>query len=620
MKRSPREVLNHVFGFEGFRGIQEDIIDHVVGGGDALALLPTGAGKSLCYQIPAICRHGVGVVVSPLIALMRDQVEFLEFIGVGAAALNSTLSKREADDVFRSVRDGEIDLLYVTPERVATERFRDFLKEVPIALFAVDEAHCVSQWGHDFRPDYKILSLLKSQFPGVPRIALTATADGETQADILKSLDMEDARVFRTSFDRPNIKYGISPKGKKPKEQVLAFLGQHRGESGIVYCMGRNTVEKTAEWLVSEGWSALPYHAGMDQRERDANQDAFIRGEVDILVATIAFGMGIDKPDIRFIVHLDLSSSVEAWYQETGRAGRDGLPAETLMLYGNGDIVKRRRMIHKSGNGIPAKRVDYAKLDALVGLCETVDCRRKAVLNYFGEAFTSRCGNCDCCTASFPSRDGTAHAKAVLSLLDKIGDGYDAFDIVSWAAGSVSRIVCEDADLRAAFDAIADDEAGWSATLRQMAASGLVVVDLAQRASVGITDIGRSLLAGGTFSLNGSPLAISAAAKKIGSKPSMKPARTRKETTGHYVERPRRSRRVRDRGSPLLQALRRERDRIARRLGVKKYFVIHDSALKQMAENPPRNGSELMAIKGVGPAKRDKFGAEFLSVIRQYAA
>jgi len=620
MSNAPLAVLRNAFGFDSFRSGQEEVVTHVVGGGDAVVLFPTGGGKSVCYQVPAICRDGVGVVVSPLISLMRDQIEFLEFHGVGAAALNSTLSRSEAADVMRAVEEGEIDLLYVTPERMANPKFREFLSGVEVALFAIDEAHCVSQWGHDFRPDYKSLSLIKSQFPGVPRVALTATADPETLADMIGCLDMEDARVFTASFDRPNIAYAVEPRSRNPKAQVDGFLSRHRGESGIVYCMGRKTVEKTADWLSSIGYSALPYHAGMDQSERDANQDAFIRGQVEVLVATVAFGMGIDKADVRYVVHMDLPSSLEAYYQETGRAGRDGLPAEALMVYGGGDVVKRRRMIHKSGAGIPAKRAEYAKLDALIGVCEAVGCRRKAILSHFGERHPGNCGNCDRCLSPASGRDGRAEAIAVVNLLEAAGEGYDSHDVVSFACASASKIAAGDGH-RAAFNAIDASEAGWSSVLRQMVAAGLLESSLAARGSLAVTDEGRAVAAGAPFSLNADPSLIEVAVRKVGRKPSARPSTPRKPraaSSGGYAGSG--SRRRRESGSPLLEALRRERDRIARRLGVKKYFVIHDSALKLMSELRPRNGSDLVAIKGVGPAKRDRFGMEFLNVIERYAA
>jgi len=622
MENAPLSVIRNVFGFDGFRGLQEEVVSHVVSGGDAVVLFPTGAGKSICYQVPALCREGVGIVISPLIALMNDQVEFLEFHGVGAAALNSTLSRREADELLERVREGEIDLLYVTPERMANQRFRDFLSEIEIALFAIDEAHCVSQWGHDFRPDYRALALLRSQFPGVPRIALTATADPQTQADLKAALDMEDAKVFATSFDRPNIAYRVEMRGKKPKEQVKAFLARHAGEAGIVYCMGRKTVENTADWLRSEGYSALPYHAGMDQSERDMNQDAFMRGEADVLVATVAFGMGIDKPDIRFILHADMPSSLEAYYQETGRAGRDGLPAETLMLYGSGDVVKRRRMIHKGSASVPAKRTEYAKLDGLIGVCETAGCRRKAILGYFGEAYEGTCGNCDRCISPAERRDASFEAKAVIALLDKAGSGYDAYDVVSWACSTASKIKVDDGLIRSSFNAVDADEAGWSWLLRQMQASGLLSCDLAARGALSVTAEGRAVMEGKLpFEVDAAGPSVTASVRKVGKKPSAaRPSKPRAPRREGWEASPRPSRRRRDSGSPLLEALRRERDRIARRLGVKKYFVIHDSALKAMAEERPRNGTELVAIKGVGPAKRDRFGMDFLAVIEKHAA
>lgn len=620
---TPQYVLENVFGFTSFRDPQENICNHVTNGGDAMVLLPTGKGKSLCYMIPSICRKGVGIVVSPLIALMYDQVDFLNYHNVGAAMLSSDMSQSEIKSVMEQARAGELDLLYVTPERMATQRFRDFLSEIDIALFAIDEAHLVSMWGHDFRPDYKVLSFLKSQYPGVPRVALTATADMVTQSDIMRSLDMVDAKIFKTSFDRPNISYNIAPRGKKPKDQIVEFLNRHQGETGIVYCIGRKTVEKTAEWLTSIGFNALPYHAGLDNSVRSDNQDAFIRGEVDILVATVAFGMGIDKSDIRFILHVDMPSSLEAWYQETGRAGRDGLPAETMMFFGNGDIVKRRRMIHKGGSSVPAKRTEYAKLDALIGICETVDCRRKAVLNYFGEAYSGHCGNCDVCQTPPECIDATSEAKAVVELLNATGEGYDAFDIVSYACGTVSKIKVETHGIRSAFNAIDATEERWSSIVRQMLSSGLLEVDLSKLASIAVTPMGQKVLEDDTFSVAKIGSGLTASVKKVGSKPSSRKATTAsrsksKDDSGYTA--PRRRRASKATGTPLLEALRKERNRLAKELGVKRYYVVHDSALKLMSEVKPRNGTELISIKGIGPVKLERFGVNFLSIIERHAA
>ena len=415
MREDLREVLRRTFGYSGFRGQQEAVVEHTAGGGDSLVLMPTGGGKSLCYQIPALLREGVGVVVSPLIALMRDQVEALRQAGVRAACLNSSLSFREAREVEAALDAGRLDLLYVAPERLLGERTLDRLSRLRIALFAIDEAHCVSQWGHDFRPEYLQLSVLPRRFPEVPRIALTATADEPTRREIIQRLGLGEARVFVSGFDRPNIRYAVVPKASA-REQLRRFLEErHRGDAGIVYCLSRRKVEQTAEWLQDQGVDALSYHAGLEADERRRNQDRFVRREGVVMVATIAFGMGIDKSDVRFVAHLDLPKSVEAYYQETGRAGRDGMPADAWMAYGIQDVVTLRQMVEGSEAGPDRKRLELRKLDAMLGYCELTTCRRRALLAYFGESRDGPCGNCDNCLAPVETWDATEAAQKALS-------------------------------------------------------------------------------------------------------------------------------------------------------------------------------------------------------------
>src|SRR2546421_2683604 len=435
-------VLNDVFGYAAFRGHQAEVIEHLAGGGDALVLMPTGSGKALCYQIPALLRDGVGVVVSPLIALMQDQVAALAELGVRAAFLNSTLSGAQAAEVERRVRRGELDLVYVAPERLLTQRCLDLLAASRLALLAIDEAHCVSQWGHDFRPEYLQLSLLQQRFPGVPRIALTATADAQTRSEILERLELAEARVFVSSFDRPNIRYRIVEKDDG-RRQLLDFIrAEHAGEAGIVYCLSRRKVDEIAAFLEAEGIPALAYHAGMEGETRRRHQQRFQREDAVVMVATIAFGMGIDKPDVRFVAHLDLPKSVEGYYQETGRAGRDVLPADAWMTYGLQDVVQLRRMIQESEAPEAQKRVQAAKLDAMLGLCETAECRRVRLLAYFGEA-AAPCGNCDTCLDPPATFEGTLPAQQLLSCVYRTGQRFGAMHVIDVLRGEATDKVVQ---------------------------------------------------------------------------------------------------------------------------------------------------------------------------------
>ncbi|WP_413993602.1 DNA helicase RecQ [Labrys okinawensis] len=596
--KDPLAVLNDVFGYAAFRGEQEDVVRHVTDGGDAVVLFPTGAGKSLCYQIPALCRRGVGIVVSPLIALMRDQVEALRQAGVCAAALNSSLSREESYQVRRDLMDGKLDLLYVAPERVATAGFQNLIADADIALFAIDEAHCVSQWGHDFRPEYRDLNQLAELFPGIPRVALTATADPVTRADIIERLGLGDARVFATSFDRPNISYTIVERDNA-RQQLLACLARHKGESGIVYCLSRAKVEDTAGWLNSQGIRALPYHAGLDAAVRSANQDAFLKEEGLCLVATVAFGMGIDKPDVRYIAHLDIPSSVEAYYQETGRAGRDGLPSEAWMSYGMADVVQRRRMIQEGNAPDAVKRVELGKLNALLGICETVDCRRKAILAHFGEAHPGQCGNCDTCLSPVESFDGTEAAIKAMAAVYRTGQMFGAGHIVDVLTGKVTEKAQRFGhDSQPVFGAGKDmDAKTWQSVLRQLTAAGLIAIDHNAHGALTLSEDARAVFRKErTVTL-----------RRDRPRKTTKQLRAQK-ATGDLAPA----------DEALFQALRAERSRLAREQGIPPYMVFADTTLRAMATQRPGNRAEFLALSGVGQAKLDHYGAAFLAVLASH--
>ncbi|WP_423069155.1 DNA helicase RecQ [Devosia sp. CN2-171] len=591
----PAEILRTVFGHQSFRGQQEDVVRHVSGGGDAVVLFPTGAGKSMCYQVPALARKGVGIVVSPLIALMRDQVEALRQAGVNAATLNSSISSEESSKTFRDLKSGKLDLLYVAPERMVLPGFKSMMQGVPISLIAIDEAHCVSQWGHDFRPEYRELTNLAADYPGVPRIALTATADPTTREDIIERLGLTDARVFTTSFDRPNISYSIVERDNA-RSQLKSFLARHKGNSGIVYCLSRAKVDTTAEWLNKEGIRALPYHAGMNAKERSANQDAFLKEESLCLVATVAFGMGIDKPDVRYVAHMDLPSSIEAYYQETGRAGRDGLPAEAWMCYGMSDVAQRRRMIDEGNAPDEVKRVEHRKLTALLAVCETPECRRKSILAHFGEAHAGGCGNCDTCLSPVETWDGSDAAIKALAAVYRTGQRFGAGHIIDVLTGKVTDKVTQFSHQdQPVFGQGKDlDQRSWQSVFRQLTAMGLITVDHAF----------------GALHLAEDARAVFKGERKI----TFRRDRPRKATETrralqNAVALP-------GPAQALFDALRAERATIAKAQGVPPYVVFHDTTLREMAMDRPQTMAELATISGVGESKLKRYGAEFLAVLK----
>ena len=591
-------VLQSVFGYPVFRGEQADIIELIAGGGDALVLMPTGGGKSLCYQIPSLLRDGCGVVVSPLIALMQDQVDALAELGVRAAFLNSTQSFDDMLAVERALRRGELDLLYVAPERLLTPRCLELLDSVPIALFAIDEAHCVSQWGHDFRPEYIRLSVLHERYPQVPRIALTATADFQTRDEIVHRLQLDGARQFISSFDRPNIRYQIVEK-ENVRRQLLDFIrSEHQGDAGIVYCLSRKKVEETADFLNESGIAALAYHAGMDSGTRSTHQARFLREEGILMVATIAFGMGIDKPDVRFVAHLDLPKSIEGYYQETGRAGRDGLPADAWMAYGLQDVVQQRRMIEESDADITFKRMQSARLDAMLGLCETIGCRRVHLLDYFGQASTP-CGNCDNCLAPPQSFDATEEVQKLLSTIYRTGQRFGAVHVLEVLRGSDSEKVRQwGHDKLSTFGIGADKpEPEWRAILRQAIALGLLEIDHENYGSLRLPAAARAVLKG---------------ERRVAMRHYQKPQKQRKPAarSSGFAEI--------ELSTPqqtLFERLRWWRVETARSHNVPAYVIFHDATLREIARAMPVTLDELRQVSGVGEKKLETYGEQLIALV-----
>lgn len=594
---TPHAILEHTFGYNSFRGTQEAVINHLIAGDDVLVLMPTGGGKSLCYQIPALARAGTGVVISPLIALMQDQVSALHELGVRAGFLNSTLSSQEAWQTERALQNGELDLLYVAPERLLQDRMLDLLDNARISLFAIDEAHCVAQWGHDFRADYLKLDILQQRFPEVPRIALTATADVRTRQEIIERLGLQNAQQFISGFDRPNIQYRIQQKNN-PRQQLLRFLRDEQKDSaGIVYCLSRNKVEQTAAWLCGEGFNALPYHAGLSASLRAENQRRFLREDSIIMVATIAFGMGIDKPDVRFVAHLDLPKSIEAYYQETGRAGRDGEPATALLLYGLEDVVKLRQMMAGSEGNELFKRQEQQRLQAMLGLCEITSCRRQTLLRYFGDNLDEPCGNCDSCLTPAQTWDATEAVRMALSCVYRTGQRFGANHVIDVLRGSNNeKILNFDHHKLSTYGIgkhLSVDE--WRSVFRQLVARGFLDVDASGFGSLLLNDACRPVLRGEqAIQLRRDIKATATSATRRA------PVAVAPEDEGLWF------------------ALRACRKRLAEEHGVPPYVIFHDATLREMLEQRPLTPNEMLNISGVGDSKLERFGDEFLEVIREH--
>jgi ATP-dependent DNA helicase RecQ len=594
MPDSPQQILHDVFGYERFRGHQAAIIEAVLAGRDALVLMPTGGGKSLCYQVPALIREGAALVVSPLIALMQDQVRALDELGIEAAFLNSSLSPQDQADVIRRLKAGKVQLLYVAPERLVQPRTQSLLAGIPLALIAIDEAHCVSQWGHDFRPDYLALDTLCDLFPGVPRMALTATATPIVRDEIVERLALNDPAIFVSPFDRANIRYLVQPK-TDARRQLGEFLRGHEDQAGIVYCLSRKKVESIAESLRADGYNALPYHAGLDPEIRAEHQHRFLTEEAVIIVATIAFGMGIDRPDVRFVAHLDLPKSIEAYYQETGRAGRDGEPAEAWMVYGLQDVVRLRQMVDDSDADEEHKRHDRQKLDALLGWCEVTDCRRRPLLAYFGDEHPEHCGNCDNCLAPPATWDGTEAAQKLLSSVYRTGQRFGAAHVVDVLLGKDTEKIRQHRHEQLSVYGIGTELGGpaWRSVVRQLIVQGFLRSDQRRFGALVLTGQSRALLKGEiTLQLRED--------RKLAT------SKKKRRDTAATLEAADQS---------LFEALRKRRKEIADGLDLPPYVIFHDATLKQMAEVRPKTEAELLSIHGVGEAKIARYGRAFLEVI-----
>ena len=599
LHQQAEQTLQQVFGYPAFRGRQAEIIHTLLAGEDALVLMPTGGGKSLCYQIPALLRPGVGVVISPLIALMQDQVDALRQLGIRADYLNSSQSAEEQAAVIHQLQQQQLDLLYIAPERLSQDYTLQLLSRIPIALFAIDEAHCVSQWGHDFRADYLALSLLAERFPQAPRIALTATADARTRSEICQRLQLQQAREFISSFDRPNIHYRITEKNN-PKRQLLRFIqNEHPDDSGIIYCLSRKKVESISAWLLEQGFNALPYHAGLPAELRRQHQQRFLREDGIIMVATIAFGMGIDKPDVRFVAHLDLPKNIESYYQETGRAGRDGEPATAWMVYGLEDVIKLRQMLESSEAQEQHKRAERQKLEAMLGLCEITSCRRHALLHYFNESSAEHCGNCDSCMTPVETWDGTVAAQKALSNVYRTGQRFGVRHLIDVLTGNTTDRIEQLGHQQLSTFAIGKEltDRQWQSVYRQLIARGFLTVDITGYGSLQLTEKCRPLLRNET---------------RIDLRREVEEKKQSLRKRNHKQQ-------VREQDEALWQALRQCRKHLAETLGVPPYVIFHDSTLMEMLSYHPTDREALSRISGVGASKLERFGDAFLEVLNEFA-
>lgn len=596
MINQAEEILKHTFGYGSFRDQQREIIETILDGKDSLVLMPTGGGKSLCYQIPAMVLDGLTIVVSPLIALMQDQVSALQQLGIKAALINSSLSREQYSQVIRRIHDEDLDLLYVAPERLLQENTLQRLMGVPIALIAIDEAHCVSQWGHDFRVDYLGLHVLKEAFPSVPRLALTATADERTRNEIVQRLNLIEHEVFVSSFDRPNIRYAVQPKGDA-KAQLLGFLQDHKNEAGIVYCMSRNRVDGIAAWLDGKGVTALPYHAGLSNEIRAKHLTRFLREDAVVMVATIAFGMGIDKPDVRFVVHLDLPKNIEAYYQETGRAGRDGLPSIAWMVYGLQDVVRIAKMVQESNAPDEIKRAERSKIDSLLAWCELTTCRRQALLRYFGEQLQGPCGNCDVCLNPPRTWNATEDAQKLLSNVYRTGQRFGTGQLIDVIRGKDTAKVRQFGHNKLSTFGIGENRSDqqWRSIIRQLIVQNYLIVNDAQFGAIQLTEKSRSILKG--------EIKLFLREDML----SAKPNRTKKLPL-----------KVDESDRALWEALKQCRKQLADQQGVPPFHIFHDATLMELMQYRPKSNAEMLTINGIGEVKLERFGDDFLQILAEY--